>query len=85
MTKKFFIILLCFLAIIITVLIARTDIQSKYKYTIHYNQARYSNEEYTNEFEYLSGNSSIRYVNELGDSVYRTGTFSIERNHHFQK
>jgi len=83
--KPVIVILLCVVALALVIVIARTDTQSKYNYTIHYNSARYSAEDYTNEFEYLPGNSSIRYVNELGDSVYRTGTFSIERNNHFQK
>jgi len=83
--KPVTIILLCVFALVLVIVIARTNEESKYNYTIHYNAAKYSAEDYTNEFEYLPGNSSIRYVNELGDSVYRTGTFSIERNNHFQK
>jgi hypothetical protein len=79
------IILLAIFAFVILIFIARMNTSSKYNYTIHYNAAKYSAEDYTNEFEYLPGNSSIRYVNELGDSIYRTGTFSIERNNHFQK
>jgi len=70
---------------ILVIMLIRTKQQSNYKYSIHYNYAKYSCEDYTNEFEYLSGNSTIRYVNENGDSVYRTGTFYIERNNHFQK
>ena len=83
--KPVIIILLCVFALVLVIAIARTNEESKYNYTIHYNAARYSAEDFTNEFEYLPGNSSIRYVNELGDSVYRTGTFSIERNHNFKK
>jgi hypothetical protein len=83
--KPVIIILLCVVALVLVIFVARTNEQSKYNYTIHYNAARYSTEDFTNEFEYLPGNSSIRYVNEQGDSVYRTGTFSIERNNHFKK
>jgi hypothetical protein len=83
--KPVTIILLCVFALVLVIVIARTNEESKYNYTIHYNAARYSAEDFTNEFEYLPGNSSIRYVNELGDSIYRTGTFSIERNHNFKK
>jgi hypothetical protein len=79
------IILLAIFAFVLLICILKENASSKYKYTIHYNDARYSADDFTNEFEYLPGNSSIRYVNELGDSIYRTGTFSIERNNHFQK
>lgn len=79
------IVLLSVLALILLIVMARTCQSSKYNYTIHYNQSNYSTEDYTNEFEYLPGNATIRYVNELGDSVYRSGSFSIQRNHHFQK
>lgn len=58
----------------------RTNEQTNYKYTIQYNYAKYSCEDFTNEFEYLPGNATIRYVNENGDSIYRTGTFYIEKN-----
>jgi hypothetical protein len=58
----------------------RTNEQTNYKYTIQYNYAKYSCEDFTNEFEYLPGNATIRYINENGDSIYRTGTFYIEKN-----
>ena len=79
------IILSAIFGFVLLIFILKENASSKYKYTIHYNDARYSNEDYTNEFEYLPGSETIRYVNELGDSVYRSGTFSIQRNHHFQK
>jgi len=79
------IILSAIFAFVLLIFIMKENASSKHKYTIHYNEARYSNEDYTNEFEYLPGSETIRYVNELGDSVYRSGTFSIQRNHHFQK
>lgn len=65
---------------ILVFMLIRVKQQSNYKYTIQYNYAKYSCEDFTNEFEYLSGNSTIRYVNERGDSIYRTGTFYIEKN-----
>jgi hypothetical protein len=58
----------------------RDERQCHYKYTIEYNHAKYSYEDFTNEFEYLPGNASIRYVNENGDSIYRSGTFFIQKN-----
>ena len=75
------ILILSFVAmIILVVMLIRTNIQSNYKYTIQYNYAKYSCEDYTNEFEYLPGNATIRYVNENGDSIYRSGTFYVEKN-----
>jgi hypothetical protein len=75
------IVILSFVAmIILVVMLVRMKQQSHYKYTIQYNHAKYSCEDYTNEFEYLPGGSTIRYINENGDSIYRTGTFSIEKN-----
>lgn len=65
---------------ILVFMLIRTKEQSKYKYTIQYNYAEYSCEDFTNEFEYLPGNATIRYINENGDSIYRTGTFYIEKN-----
>jgi len=66
--------------IILVFMLVRTQQQSNYKYTIQYNYAKYSCEDFTNEFEYLPGNATIRYINENGDSIYRTGTFYIEQN-----
>jgi hypothetical protein len=75
------IVILSFVAMIILIcMLCRASVQSKFKYTIEYNHAKYSCEDYTNEFEYLPGGSTIRYINENGDSIYRTGTFSIEKN-----
>ena len=65
---------------ILLFLLFRVRQQINYKYTIEYNHAKYSCEDFTNEFEYLPGGSTIRYINENGDSIYRTGTFSIEKN-----
>jgi hypothetical protein len=65
---------------ILMFMFVRTKEQTNYKYTIQYNYAKYSCEDFTNEFEYLPGNSTIRYINENGDSIYRTGTFYIEKN-----
>jgi hypothetical protein len=73
------IILTAFCGVMVFMLI-RTKEQSNYKYTIQYNYAKYSYEDYTNEFEYLPGNATIRYVNENGDSIYRSGTFYIQKN-----
>lgn len=66
--------------VLIVFALFRTKEQSNYKYTIEYNYAKYSCEDFTNEFQYLPGNATIRYVNENGDSIYRTGTFYIEKN-----
>jgi uncharacterized protein YxeA len=66
--------------VVIVFALVRTKQQDQYKYTIQYNQAKYSCEDFTNEFEYLQGNATIRYVNENGDSIYRTGTFYIQQN-----
>jgi len=66
--------------IILVVMLIRTKEQNNYKYTIQYNYAKYSCEDYTNEFEYLPGGATIRYINENGDSIYRSGTFYIEKN-----
>ena len=66
--------------VVIVFALVRTKEQSNYKYTIQYNHAKYSCEDFTNEFEYLQGNATIRYINERGDSIYRTGTFYIEKN-----
>ena len=65
---------------VLVFMLVRANQQSHYKYTIQYNYAKYSCEDFTNEFEYLQGNATIRYVNENGDSIYRTGTFYIEQN-----
>ena len=65
---------------ILMFMFVRTKEQTNYKYTIQYNYAKYSCEDFTNEFEYLPGNATIRYINENGDSIYRTGTFYIEKN-----
>jgi hypothetical protein len=65
---------------ILMYMFVRENQQSHYKYTIQYNYAKYSYEDYTNEFEYLPGNATIRYVNENGDSIYRSGTFYIQKN-----
>jgi hypothetical protein len=65
---------------ILMFMFVRTKEQTNYKYTIQYNYAKYSCEDFTNEFEYLPGNATIRYINERGDSIYRTGTFYIEKN-----
>jgi len=73
------ILLVVFIFVSVLILV-KTDKQSHYKYTIQYNYAKYSYEDYTNEFEYLPGNSTIRYVNENGDSIYRSGTFYVEKN-----
>ena len=73
-------ILLVVFMVTIVFALFRGKQQSNYKYTIQYNHAKYSYEDFTNEFEYLQGNATIRYVNENGDSIYRTGTFSIETN-----
>jgi hypothetical protein len=73
-------ILLAVFCVIMVVMLFRAKEQSHYKYTIEYNHAKYSCEDYTNEFEYLQGGATIRYINENGDSIYRTGTFSIEKN-----
>ena len=73
-------IILTFFCIVMVFVMFRTKVQSKYKYTIEYNYAKYSCEDYTNEFEYLPGNATIRYINENGDSVYRSGTFNIQTN-----
>ena len=75
------ILILSFVAmIILIVMLCRANVQSKFKYTIQYNYAKYSYEDYTNEFEYLPGNATIRYINENGDSIYRSGTFYVEKN-----
>ena len=66
--------------VVVVFALFRIKEQSNYKYTIQYNYAKYSCEDFTNEFEYLPGNATIRYVNERGDSIYRTGTFYIEKN-----
>jgi hypothetical protein len=66
--------------VVIVFALVRTKEQSKYKYTIGYNHAKYSYEDFTNEFEYLPGGATIRYINENGDSVYRSGTFNIQTN-----
>jgi hypothetical protein len=66
--------------VVIVFALVRTKEQTNYKYTIQYNYAKYSYEDFTNEFEYLPGNSTIRYVNENGDSIYRSGTFYIQKN-----
>ena len=66
--------------IVVVFALVRIKEQTNYKYTIQYNYAKYSCEDFTNEFEYLPGNATIRYVNENGDSIYRTGTFYIETN-----
>jgi hypothetical protein len=58
----------------------RDEQQCHYKYTIEYNHAKYSYEDFTNEFEYLPGGATIRYINENGDSIYRSGTFYIQKN-----
>ena len=73
-------IVLTVFCIVLVIMLCRDDKQSNYKYTIQYNHAKYSHEDYTNEFEYLPGNATIRYVNENGDSVYRSGTFCVEKN-----
>jgi hypothetical protein len=73
-------ILLAVFCVVLVFMLFRTKEQSKYKYTIEYNHAKYSYEDFTNEFEYLPGNASIRYVNENGDSIYRSGTFYIQKN-----
>jgi hypothetical protein len=73
-------ILLTVFCVVLVFMLFRTKEQSKYKYTIEYNHAKYSYEDFTNEFEYLPGNASIRYVNENGDSIYRSGTFYIQKN-----
>ena len=65
---------------ILMFMFVRTKEQTNYKYTIQYNYAKYSCEDFTNEFEYLPGNATIRYVNENGDSIYRSGTFYVEKN-----
>jgi hypothetical protein len=65
---------------ILMFMFVRTKEQTNYKYTIQYNYAKYSCEDFTNEFEYLPGNSTIRYINENGDSIYRSGTFYVEKN-----
>jgi len=65
---------------ILMYMFVREKQQSNYKYTIQYNYAKYSCEDYTNQFEYLPGGSTIRYVNENGDSIYRSGTFYVEKN-----
>lgn len=66
--------------IIILASMYRAQKSSEYKYTISYNKANHNSEDYTNEFEYLPGNATIRYVNESGDSVYRSGSFYIQEN-----
>ena len=76
--RRFTILFLSVLALILVIFMARINTASKYNLTIHYNKG---SEDYTNEFEYLPGNSTIRYVNENGDSIYRSGSFWIERNH----
>lgn len=73
-------ILLSVAIMLFVILLVRTKEKYKYKYTITYNQSSYSSEDFTDEFEYLPGNATIRYVNEYGDSVYRTGTFFIQKN-----
>jgi hypothetical protein len=73
-------ILLTVFCVVLAFMFVKDTMQSKYKYTIQYNYAKYSYEDYTNEFEYLPGNATIRYVNELGDSIYRSGTFYVEKN-----
>ena len=73
-------IILTIFCVVLVFMLCRDNQQSNYKYTIQYNYAKYSYEDYTNEFEYLPGNSTIRYVNENGDSIYRSGTFYIEKN-----
>lgn len=64
----------------IVIFMYRDNQKSHYNYTIKYNYAKYTEEDYTNEFEYISNGTSIRYVNEFGDSIYRSGTFFIEKN-----
>ena len=73
-------ILLTVFCAVLVFMLFRDNQQSNYKYTIQYNYAKYSYEDYTNEFEFLPGNSTIRYVNENGDSIYRSGTFYVEKN-----
>ena len=73
-------ILLTVFCAVLVFMLFRDNQQSNYKYTIQYNYAKYSYEDYTNEFEYLPGNATIRYVNENGDSIYRSGTFYVEKN-----
>ena len=73
-------ILLTVFCVVLVFALFRTKEQSHYKYTVQYNHANYSYEDYTNEFEYIPGGSTIRYVNENGDSIYRSGTFNIQTN-----
>ena len=73
-------ILLTVFCAVLVFMLFRDNQQSNYKYTIQYNYAKYSYEDYTNEFEYLPGNATIRYVNENVDSIYRSGTFYVEKN-----
>ena len=73
-------ILLTVFCAVLVFMLFRDNQQSNYKYTIQYNYAKYSYEDYTNEFEYLPGNATIRYINENGDSIYRSGTFYVEKN-----
>lgn len=65
--------------IIISVCVAECNMRDSYKYTIHYNEARYSTSDFTNEYQSIPGSSGIRYVNQNGDSIYRNGSFWIEK------
>lgn len=79
------IVCLCLSALFILGSMGERNLENKYNYTVHYNNGKWSQEEYTNGFELLPGNSSVRYVNQKGDTIFRSGTFSIERNNHTQK
>lgn len=59
--------------------VKRSGYKKSFKYRIEHNYSRYSDEDYTNEYEYVNSNT-IRYKDERGDSVVRSGTFSIKIN-----
>jgi hypothetical protein len=53
-----------------------------FKYKITYNTAHNTLKDFTNEYEFVNSNT-IRYKNEIGDSIFRSGTFSIKINNEF--
>ena len=50
-----------------------------YKYSVKYNTGNTTRKDFTNEYEYVNSNT-IRYKDERGDSIIRSGTFEIKIN-----
>ena len=58
-------------------------VDKKHKYTISYQNGKYTGHDYTDTFNI--NNSVINYIDERGIEITRYGTFAIQKNEDYKK